>query len=71
MSWEGACQAASRLVQRYMKRGGWIILENCHVCKSWMPELGTLVELIQASGTSVAPDFRLWVTTAPVSMLPV
>ena len=51
--------------------GHWVCLQNCHLCKSWMPELEELVAALPAEAASTHPGFRLWLTSAPVPVVPV
>ena len=52
--------------------GTWVLLHNCHLLESWMPDLDALVEKIQADSDSGAchPDFRLWLTSMPSQAFP-
>ena len=56
--------------------GDWIILQNCMLAKSWMPELDKIVfelqeKASQPGGGGVHPDFRLFLTSAPADYFPV
>lgn len=39
----------SRLIQQGATEGHWIFLANCHLLRSWMPELGRTVDTLQSS----------------------
>ncbi|KAL7709827.1 dynein heavy chain cytosolic putative [Lotmaria passim] len=49
--------------------GAWVYLQNCHVYSSWMPSLEHMVE--ELTRRDVQRDFRLWLTTMPVTSFPV
>ncbi|TPP41138.1 Dynein heavy chain and region D6 of dynein motor family protein [Leishmania donovani] len=49
--------------------GAWVYLQNCHVYTSWMPSLEHILE--ELTHREVQRDFRLWLTTMPVSSFPV
>lgn len=63
---------AERAIKDAMETGGWVILENCHLFPSWMPELSKLVEEIFEAkpGQDVNKEFRLFLTTKPTEVFP-
>lgn len=36
---QGQGPFAERLIYQNMEKGGWVILQNCHLATSWMPVL--------------------------------
>ena len=53
------------------KGGGWVLLQNCHLCKSWMESLAKIVSDITESKVQTHEDFRLFLTSMPCSYFPV
>ena len=51
------------------KEGSWVVLQNCHLMPSFMPELERLVENFIPGITH--ENFRLWCTTYPSKVFPV
>ena len=43
-------------------KGGWVILQNCHLALSFMPKLEDAIEQLQNNGV-VDQNFRLWLTS--------
>ena len=62
-------RAAEELVQA-KKSGKWLLLQNCHLAKSWMPSLEKLVQDLQED-TSTSNTFRLFLTSMPTDYFPV
>lgn len=48
--------------------GTWVVLQNCHLSPSFMPQLDAAINDIQASADS---SFRIWLTTMPSNQFPV
>ena len=78
---QGQGVVAQKLIDNGLKTGDWVVLQNCMLAKSWMPELDRIVfELSERikeensgviSGTPVHADFRLFLTSAPADYFPV
>ncbi len=59
---------AEKMIKEGSLKGIWVLLQNCHLAKSWMPELDRIVEEINEN---VHKDFRLWVSSMPESFFPI
>jgi len=64
---QGQGPKADRLVMESVQRGGWVMLQNCHLATSWMPELERICEQFDET---IHKDFRLWLTSMPSSKFP-
>jgi len=67
---QGQGDNARRMIEVAKKQGEWVLLQNCHLAKSWMGELETIVDGFQHD-ERIHPDFRLWLTSMPCSYFPV
>lgn len=62
---------AEKLILKARKDGLWVMLENCHLAKSWLPQLDQIIERLQEEDESTHPDFRLFLTSMPAEYFPV
>ncbi|KYM93367.1 Dynein heavy chain 7, axonemal [Cyphomyrmex costatus] len=60
---------AEGLIDEGVKNGTWVVLQNCHVAKTFMITLEKICESFTKE--TVHPDFRLWLTSYPVEHFPV
>ena len=59
------------MIERGKREGNWVLLQNCHLFKSWMPALEVICErLREDDAEGVHPDFRLIMTSMPAEYFP-
>jgi dynein heavy chain, axonemal len=67
---QGQGVKAEKLINRAKVDGGWVLLTNCHLAKSWMPSLEKIV-LGFSEHYNDNPNFRLFLTSMPADYFPV
>eukprot|EP01064_Diplonema_japonicum_P034413 TRINITY_DN7114_c0_g1_i1.p1 TRINITY_DN7114_c0_g1~~TRINITY_DN7114_c0_g1_i1.p1 ORF type:complete len:4107 (+),score=1152.60 TRINITY_DN7114_c0_g1_i1:350-12322(+) len=67
---QGQEKPARALIEAGKKAGDWVLLQNCHLGKSFMPSLLEIVNGLEADKT-LKDDFRLWLTSSPATYFPV
>jgi dynein heavy chain len=52
-----------------IKRGLWILLQNCDLLFKWLKELENMIDSVES--LKPKPEFRLWLTTSPLENFPI
>jgi len=66
---QGQGPVAAAAIEEATDKGTWVVLQNCHLAPSWMPELERIIEGFQ-SNDHLTPSFRLWLTAMPSASFP-
>jgi dynein heavy chain len=68
---QGQEKKAKNLIEQGQRAGNWVLLQNCHLFKSWMPSLEEIVSKFDENQEDIHDDFRLFLTSMPVKYFPV
>ncbi|OMJ81675.1 hypothetical protein SteCoe_17784 [Stentor coeruleus] len=68
---KGQEEKAKKTIERGYREGKWVILQNCHLAKSWMPELDKFIENFEDPKNNMHEDFRLFLTSMPCNYFPI
>ncbi|XP_030566728.1 dynein heavy chain 6, axonemal [Drosophila novamexicana] len=68
---QGQGPLAESLIDKSLRLGHWVFLQNCHLATSWMRVLETVVRNLTLGITKAHPDFRLYLSSMPSQTFPI
>ncbi|KAJ1563200.1 Dynein heavy chain 6, axonemal [Cladochytrium tenue] len=68
---QGQGPIAEELINRATFAGDWVFLQNCHLAKSWMGRLETIIKEFSQPDNNVNPTFRLFLSSMPSRVFPI
>lgn len=67
---QGQERDAEEMIESGKRDGKWILLQNCHLFKTWMGTLAEICERFDDEADKIDPEFRLILTSMPVAYFP-
>ena len=67
---QGQGPMAEKSINIAATEGRWVLLQNCHLAPSFMPELERILETMENKRAEIHKDFRIWLTSMPSEVFP-
>lgn len=67
---QGQGGPAEALIKKGKNQDKWVLLQNCHLARTWMPSLEKIVEENLNPGEEINDNFRLFLTSMPALYFP-
>lgn len=72
---KGQGDRATKVLKEFSATGGWVLLQNCHLMPSWMPELENIIQRFRSDSEKgmirMHSNFRLCLTTKSTLKFPI
>lgn len=68
---QGQGPLAESLIDKSLRLGHWVFLQNCHLATSWMAQMENIVRNITLGITKAHEDFRLFLSSMPQKNFPI
>jgi dynein heavy chain len=68
---QGQGPKALKMVAEAEKKGTWVLLQNCHLYTTFMPQLERMVQSFEENEKTIHKEFRLFLTSMPADYFPV
>ena len=72
---KGQGEKASKVLKEFANTGGWVLLQNCHLLPSWMPELENIIQRFRSDSEKgllrIHNSFRICLTTKSTPIFPI
>lgn len=68
---QGQGPIAESLIDKSLRLGHWVFLQNCHLATSWMSQMETIVRNMSLGITKAHENFRLFLSSMPQKSFPI
>lgn len=68
---QGQGPIAESLIDKSLRLGHWVFLQNCHLATSWMSQMESIVRNITLGNIKAHENFRLFLSSMPQKSFPI